>query len=482
MTNGSSMAYAENKTINTFSLVSGILCNISRDEYSKFSYDYVKNYPDNEQNYKKLTFIDIEDSKLTKETTYNFNSIDKSLNHNQNLSLLKFISLVNSSQLKKYISNIQSFGPHPTGSSSIENVKTYLFNKFSNMSLNVSYHAWDYEDRYGENIIATLPGKSSPENIIIICAHYDTVAISPGADDDGSGIAAVLMIASILCNYSFNSTIKFILFSGEEQGCLGSLRYATEAKEQKINIIGVLALDKIGYATTSQQGKIIRHHANPASSWMIDLTENLSKQYMNEINLKVQRFPYDASSDHKSFIKHGYTGSNLVESSLNPYYHTSEDTLEHMNITYLTKVCQLAICTLATIAQGNSNLKNEDITISIQGKHNNPYQARLTIYIQNKKYPIDTANLSITIEMNHLYRGTPVMMKKEYYSIPCIWQFIEELEQEWYFHLGPQTYTIGFFNIVVSVHGINDDFPITRTCSTVGLIFPSNNLLIISTI
>ena len=295
----------------------------------------------------------------------------------------EMIKKVNESKLSLYIKNIQDFGPHPTESTTIEKLKTYLFNEFFNMPINVTYHSWDYEDRYGENIVATLPGKAS-SNEVIICAHYDSVAVSPGADDDGSGVAAVLMMASILCQYSFNSTIKFILFSGEEQGCLGSLIYATESKEKNINIISVLALDKIGYAETAGEGTILRHHADSASSWMIDITENLSKEYKNEIKLNVLRLPYDASSDHRSFIKQGYTGSNFVESSLNPYYHTSEDTLEHMNITYLAKICCLATGTIATIAQGNSELKNDDITISILGKNNNPYQAKLSIHVQNK--------------------------------------------------------------------------------------------------
>ena len=83
--------------------------------------------------------------------------------------------------------------------------------------------------------------------------------------------------------------------------------------------------------------------------------------------------------------------------------------------------------------------------------------------------------------MSHVFRDTPVMMKKEYYSIPCTWNFIKEVEQDWYFHLGPQTYSIGFISVTVSVHGINDDFPISKTCSTFGIIFPSYNLFVIST-
>jgi len=410
----------------------------------------------------------------------NITTNGKTQYYNLDPSLSDLILQINSSILEEYVYNIQSFGPHPTSSSAIEEVKTYLFNEFSNMSVQVSYHPWSYEDKSGENIIATIPGKTSPENIIIVCAHYDTIEVSPGADDDGSGIAAVLMMALILSQYTFNSTMKFILFSGEEQGLLGSKAFVREIKEQDVNIIGVLALDKIGYAKTHEQGSIIRHHADPGSSWMIDVTEKISKEYMDEIGLKIFRLPFDSSSDHKAFVDQEYSGSNLVEHSLNPYYHTSEDLLKHMNITYLSKVCQLSICTIATIAMGYSNLIRDDIDISVLGENNNPYQAKLSIIIENKKYPFDTANLSITIEMNHIFRDIPVEITKEFYSIPCVWNFSEEVYQIWQFHLGQQTYTTGFFILTISVHGMYDDFPVVLKYSKYGIIFPEYNLLIIT--
>ena len=406
-------------------------------------------------------------------------STNKPLYNNLNPSLSDLLLQVNTSHLEKYIYDIQSFGPHPTGSSAIDEVKTYLFNEFSSIPVQVSYHPWNSEDKSGQNIIATIPAKESSDNVIIACAHYDTIEVSPGADDDGSGIAALLMMASILSQYSFNSTIKFILFSGEEQGLLGSKEYVKEVMEQEINIIGILALDKIGYAITHEQGNTIRHHADPASSWMIDVTENISNEYMDIIGLKINKLPFDSSSDHKSFVDQGYTGSNLVEHALNPYYHSSEDLLEHMNISYLKKVCQLATCTIATIAQGYSNLTNDDIHISVQGKNNNPYQAKLSITIENKKYPLDTANLSITIEMNHIFRSKPVEIIKEFYTIPCVWNFPEEIYQTWQFHLGQQTYSKGFFILTIYVHGMYDDFPVSLKYSTIGMIYPEYNLLII---
>jgi hypothetical protein len=397
---------------------------------------------------------------------------------NNNSSLLDMILQVNNSLLKYYIENIQSFGPHPTGSNEINELKKYLFNELSKLQINVSYHQWIFDDISGENIVGTIGGEKSSNNVIIVCAHYDTVEISPGADDDGSGVAAILMMASILSQYTFNSSIKFILFSGEEQGLLGSKEYVKEIIENDVNIIGVLALDKIGYAETKEQGSIIRHHADPSSNWMVDISENISNEFKDEIGLEIQRLSFDSSSDHKSFVDEGFSGSNFVEYDLNPYYHTSEDLLKNMNISYLKKVCQLSICIITSIAEGYSNLTNDDISISAYDKNNNPYQARLSIIVENKKYPIETANLSITIEMKHIFRDIHVEIVKEFYNIPCIWIFNEEVSQIWQFHIGSQTYTKGFFILSISVHGMYDDFPISLKYSKYGLIFPEYNLLL----
>lgn len=396
---------------------------------------------------------------------------------NKNPIILELIQQVNSTTIKNYINELQSFGPHPTGSTTIEKVKQYLFNKLSNLNQNIQFHHWEYKENKGDNIIVTIKGQASSKDIIIVCAHYDTIEVSPGSDDDGSGVASIIMMTEILSKYNHNSTIKLILFSGEEQGLLGSKKYVEELEKQDVNIIGILALDKIGYVKTSEQGKTIRHHADPSSSWMLDITEEISNTYKDEININIEKLPFDASSDHKSFVDKGYSGSNLVEKSLNPYYHTSEDLLKHMNISYLKKVCQLATCTIYTIAKGTSNLTNDDIQIVVKGK-NNEYNAKLSIIILNKKYNIDTANLSITIEMKHLLRNSPVQIKKEYYQIPCIWNFTEEIKQEWHFNIGQQTYSIGLFNLKISIHGLYDDFAISKNYKTIGLIFPKNNLLI----
>ena len=127
----------------------------------------------------------------------------------------------------------------------------------------------------------------SSDEIYIICAHYDTVSSSPGADDDTSGTVAVLMAAFIMSqyHYQFNHTIKFVVFSGEEQGLLGSKAYAVDAAEEEWNIVGVLNADMISYAKTTSDGDNLIVFENIASEWLYNYTLDISTEYADYIHL-----------------------------------------------------------------------------------------------------------------------------------------------------------------------------------------------------
>ena len=178
------------------------------------------------------------------------------------------IQQVNASILRTYIQKIQEFGPHPTGSKACEAIGKYLYDTLNSFQVSVQYDSWRYKLYSGKNIVASLQGKES-SNIVVVSAHYDSVSISPGANDDGSGVAVVLAAADIMSHYSFNSTIRFVLFSGEEQGLLGSHEYVQNASRKGEHILGDITLDGVGYAMTSEDGSKIKHHANNQSTgWL----------------------------------------------------------------------------------------------------------------------------------------------------------------------------------------------------------------------
>ena len=391
--------------------------------------------------------------------------------------ILQMIQQVNESLLQTYIQNIQGFGPHPTGSSACNAVGAYLYDTLNSFDLSVHYDPWRYKLRTGNNIVATIPGTSNDSSIVIVSAHYDSIKISPGANDDGSGVAVVLAAANIMCHYCFNSTIRFILFSGEEQGLLGSHQYAKNASRNKDHIIGDLQLDGVGYAATTEEGNKIEHHANNQSSWMIDISTAVAARYPEEIGLEILRLPHVTFSDHESFVQYHYAASYLWEYGSTPYYHTSEDTLEHMNMTYLAKVCKLAIGTLASMAELHPLLTQNDLNISIKGKFlASPCQ--FIVRIENKKPQVDTANVTINIALRNLWTDQYVTIQLHTHTIICNWTFTEEIEAVWEFQTMGRSYPSQCIALEVTIRGIKDDISLYGEQRTIGVILGKSIYLI----
>lgn len=253
-----------------------------------------------------------------------------------------------------YIHDLVSFGPRVTGTSACEEAARYIYNEFFSMGLSVRYQNWSSSTNiFGSNIEATLPGfDDTSDKVFIVCGHYDSVPGSPGADDNGAGTTTVLASALLMKDYSFNFTIRFVCFSGEEQGLHGSAFYAQEAVENGDNIIGVLNADMMGYADDDEsRSKVKVFDDEDSSIWLTDYTTEVSTKYKDEIGLTVVPSGYTWGSDHYRFWEVGYNAIFYFEDQRNPYYHSSNDTLENMDTEYATHVSQLIIATLASLAE-----------------------------------------------------------------------------------------------------------------------------------
>ena len=401
--------------------------------------------------------------------------IDNPLSLGGSFDIFQMIQQVNASILRTYIQKIQEFGPHPTGSKACEALGKYLYDTLDSFQVSVHYDSWRYKLYSGKNIVASLQGTES-DSIIVVSAHYDSISISPGANDDGSGVAVVLAAADILSHYSFNSTIRFILFSGEEQGLLGSHEYVQNASRNEENIIGDLTLDGVGYAVTSDDGSKIKHHANNESFWMIDISKTIASKYYDEIGLEVIGLPHVAFSDHESFVEYNYDASYFWEYSSTPYYHTTEDTLEYMNMTYLAKVCKLTIGTLASIAELHPHLSNDDLDISIKGRLR-AFPCQFSVQIENKKSMIDTANVTINVAMKNLRTGQYVRVTIHNANITCNWTFTKEIDTIWEFKTKGRQYSNQLISFDVIVRGIKDDVTLYSSQQRTGVIV-SNDIFL----
>ena len=267
-------------------------------------------------------------------------------------TIIEMIGQIDEDLIRYYHQGLMNFGPRYTGSINCTLAGEYIYHAFEEMGLNVEFHEWQYAGFHSKNVVATLPS-SDPSSIgeYILCGHYDTVAGAPGADDDGSGTAAVLAIASVLRNYQFNHTIRFITFSGEEVGTYGSFSYAREASYRGDNIIAVLNMDMIGYANTAEGGRTLRFFPPDRSIWVAQYARQISQKYSNIIDMTVDILPAYRGADNQAFVDYGYDGVWIAHQDGYPFGHSPEDTPEHLNWSYYVKATKLMIAITAEIAQ-----------------------------------------------------------------------------------------------------------------------------------
>jgi hypothetical protein len=103
-----------------------------------------------------------------------------------------------------------------------------------------------------QNLEAQIPGKSRPDEIVLVGAHYDTVSWSPGANDNGSAVAALLEISRLFSPRSTSRTLRFAAFTNEEPpffktSAMGSLVYAKACRKSKDDVVAMVCLETIGY-------------------------------------------------------------------------------------------------------------------------------------------------------------------------------------------------------------------------------------------
>ncbi|KPJ96629.1 MAG: hypothetical protein AMJ53_00080 [Gammaproteobacteria bacterium SG8_11] len=211
------------------------------------------------------------------------------------------------------------------------------------------------------NLIATLPGTSFPDDIYILCAHYDATSNmpmlrAPGADDNGSGTAAVIEAARLLAEYNFKSTIKFALFAAEEQGLIGSRAYANHVAVLGDQIFGVINMDMIGY-DGNNDGHMDIHSGTMLSSQLIGdfIVDNISDWGLALVS-DHRTIGASGASDHRAFWEVGYPAIMLIEdfSDFNPFYHKTTDLLSAINSPYYREMTRLAVGSIALLAEIDS--------------------------------------------------------------------------------------------------------------------------------
>lgn len=238
----------------------------------------------------------------------------------------------------------------------------YLVQRFEQLdNLTITDQAFNTN---GRNIIATQFGKTNPNDIYIICAHYDTVA-DYCADDNASGIATVLEIARILSTQCLDNTIVYALWDEEEIGLNGAGFYANQAAANNDNILGVLNIDMMGYDGNDDNDFDIdvRNFGNSLAMKddIISILNNPA--YGFTLNVNVVN-PGTTASDHSRFWNQNYTavlvGESWETNDETPFYHSSGDRYSTLNFPYYHELAKLIMAYMVT----KGGLLNIDNTVT----------------------------------------------------------------------------------------------------------------------
>ncbi|HLO49471.1 MAG TPA: M28 family peptidase [Kamptonema sp.] len=221
------------------------------------------------------------------------------------------------------------------------------------------------------NLILSLPplltplkkaGSSNKLPPILIGAHYDTVPGSPGADDNGTGVAVLLELASAIASQPIKYPVQLIAFDMEEYGLLGSDRYAAKLKAENQPLRLMISLEMLGYCDNtpgSQRYPTGLKYFYPNCGNFIALIGNL-RTIPDLINLKdsIRKsgsncewlpvpyrgliVPDTRRSDHAPFWDRGYPAMMVTDTAnmRNPHYHQASDRIETLDLDFLAGVCQ----------------------------------------------------------------------------------------------------------------------------------------------
>jgi leucyl aminopeptidase len=251
---------------------------------------------------------------------------------------------------------------HTASGKPLKKATRYVHQHLETLGLDTSYQGWSDSGLAGRNVVAEHAGAASPEEIVLVTAHLDDRPASgraPGADDNASGCVGVMVAADILSRRTFQRTIRFVFFTGEEQGLFGSEAYAREVAAAGETIVAVLNLDMIAWDEVG--GPTLRLHTRPRGNpgypgdvAIADTFIEVVSTYGlgSELNPSIVAEGVSAS-DHSAFWAEGYSAILAIEdggADFNPYYHTADDRRQFLNLPYFTSFVRAAVGTVAHLA------------------------------------------------------------------------------------------------------------------------------------
>jgi len=271
-----------------------------------------------------------------------------------------------------------------------------LINSFEWLRSN--YEEWGYTDisvdtfYYGGhecyNLIITKTGSLYPDDYVIIDGHYDS-RNGPGADDNGTGTVIVLECARLLKDIDTEYSVRFIHFSAEEVGLVGSRHYVDHVvlpEEHQIKLI--FNIDAVGGVNgmlnntiVCEQDESFPHDNDLASSQFTDTLSVLMEMY-SEMETEIS---YAYATDYVPFMEEGYVITGLYEYNETSYAHTPNDLIANLDLGSVHEVAKGSVAASLYFAGAhNTTGIHEDETLDLISMYPNPASNRLHIQMADQ--------------------------------------------------------------------------------------------------
>jgi hypothetical protein len=285
-------------------------------------------------------------------------------------------------RLRAHVSAIASSEHNTATPAALERAARYIENVLQAEGYAIhrqEYRAGGQMVRNIEVSVANVAPKTRPARIFIVGAHYDSAQGAPGANDNGSGTAAVLELARLLKDMrpSQGTEVRFVFFVNEEPPWfkgeeMGSMQHARQLHEEGQNVAGALVLETIGWYTLQRRSQQLppgMEKQFPDTGNFIAFVGTLASSRLVQDALSAFRAVSDfpahglaapayvqgvTLSDHSSYNRFGYPAIMITDTAFMryPYYHTAEDTPDKLDYESTARVLQGLARTIQALAGG----------------------------------------------------------------------------------------------------------------------------------
>lgn len=271
------------------------------------------------------------------------------------------VNQTSQTNINTHLSDFESLGIKRRGTTALQNALNWLRSEYLSYGYTTNQLTEDSFQNGSatcKNLIVTKTGTLYPNTFVIICGHYDSI-VGTGTNDNGSGVSSILEVARLLQNIPTEYSIKFINFSGEEDGLIGSQHYVSSvvnATSPKMNIKVVLNLDQVGgiAGETNDTVTCERDLSSPTSNNAASNQKTIELKNCVELYTPLNTIIAEAyGSDYVPFENNNEVITGMYETNESTHPHSGSDLLINMDPVYTFNVAKGAVAAMLHYAVAN---------------------------------------------------------------------------------------------------------------------------------